>query len=317
MKKIFTIIFISFFMIVSLSAETYNTIKGFDSEGYTRNDSNNFGVNKKWKIKNINKNNLLSTPYVDSSLKVYDFADILTSDEESEIITNIKNYINKTNMDMVIVTIDMPYSSDNENETYAADFYDYNDFGIDYENYSGVLLLRNVYSEDPYFNVYTFGEAQLYYSYDNCENMLDDIYPYLRNKDYLTGFNLFISDFSKYYDSGYKTTAYYLDENGILVKKYKPPYLGANIIAIITTIVSMIVMINKNVMVKAAINANEYLDKRSINYSNKKDNLIKSFTTHHYVSSSSGGSGHSSGGSFHSSIGSSGGGHSFGGGRHG
>ena len=76
-------------------------------------------------------------------------------------------------------------------------------------------------------------------------------------------------------------------------------------------------MINRNVMVKAATNANEYLDKKSINYSNKKDNLIKSFTTHHYVSSSSGGSGHSSGGSFHSSIGSSGGGHSFGGGRHG
>ncbi len=51
-------------------------------------------------------------------------------------------------------------------------------FGLDDEYYSGVLLLRNTYESNPYFNIYTFGEAQLYFTYERLENVLDDIYPY-------------------------------------------------------------------------------------------------------------------------------------------
>ena len=63
--------------------------------------------------------------------------------------------------------------------------------------------------------------------------------------------------------------------------------------------------------------AEEYIDSKSINISNKEDTFISSHTTHYTTSSSSSSGGHSSGGSFHSSSGSSGGGHSSGGGRHG
>jgi hypothetical protein len=80
-------------------------------------------------------------------------------------------------MDMVFVSINLPYTIDKQNEEFAADFYDYNDFGINFESYSGVLLLRNTYEQDPYFNVYMFGKAQLYYSFARSESMLDNMYP--------------------------------------------------------------------------------------------------------------------------------------------
>ena len=38
MKKLLIVLFISFFMITNIFADTYNTIKGFDSEGYTRRE---------------------------------------------------------------------------------------------------------------------------------------------------------------------------------------------------------------------------------------------------------------------------------------
>ena len=42
-----------------------------------RNASNKWGVNKHWNINSGNLDNVKSVPYVDSSLKVYDFADII------------------------------------------------------------------------------------------------------------------------------------------------------------------------------------------------------------------------------------------------
>ena len=107
----------------------------------------------------------MQTPYIDSSLKIYDFAGILKEEEITELKTQIDTFKNLTNMEIVILTIDMPYSYDSKNEEVAADFYDYNDFGINTEQYDGVLFLRNNYSSDRYFNIYTFGEAQLYFDY--------------------------------------------------------------------------------------------------------------------------------------------------------
>ena len=69
-------------------------------------------------------------------------------------------------MEMVFVSIDMPYNYDSKNEEFAADFYDYNDFGLNFDKYNGILLLRNNYSSDRYYDIYTFGDAQLYFKVD-------------------------------------------------------------------------------------------------------------------------------------------------------
>ena len=176
MKKILTFILASLLLVTPVFAM---------EDGSARIELNNYGVNKKWVINENNLDNVLNTPLVDSSKKIYDYAEILTDEEIEELYAKINEFIELTKMDMVILTVDMPYTYDSQNEDFAADFYDYNDFGLNFEHYSGVLLLRNAYSVDPYFNVYTFGEAQLYFDYYRCENMLDDIYPYVKGKSYL------------------------------------------------------------------------------------------------------------------------------------
>ena len=297
-----------------------------------RNELDNLGVNKHWNINENNRQNVLNTKYVDAEEKIYDYSDILTEEEEKEIKEKIDKYIEHTNMDMVFVSINLPYTIDKQNEDFAADFYDYNDFGLNFESYSGVLLLRNTYEQDPYFNVYMFGKAQLYYTFDRSESMLDNIYPYFKGQEYLTGLNIFIDNYTSYFDQGIPNEMenyyvdkdsilhqipknYYIDENNVLHKKpYKAPWTIITIIDTIITLITTSVLIHKNKMVKQKLVTKNYIDKNGVTFTRRENNLIKEYVTHVTHDTSSGGSG---GGGFSSSIGSSGGGHSSGGGRHG
>ena len=283
---------------------------------YERNSGNNYGVKK-----NISIDDKLyyieKTKLVDASEKIYDFSDILTDAEEKELYEKIQKFIKHTNMDMVILTDSVPYAYDSENDDYAVDFYDYNDFGINYEKYDGVIFFRNTYSEDPYYGVYMTGNAQLYFSESRYNSTLDNIYYYIRNKQYLTAFNKFLDEFTEYYDMGipseYKDA--YLDDYGFIIipRHYNPPFLIALIVSLVATTITMIVLVKKNKMVYKATEAYEYLNKDSIKYNRKESHLVSTNTTRHYNPPSSSGS--SSGGG-HSFSGSSGIGHS-GGGRHG
>lgn len=283
-----------------------------------RNSSENYGVNKKWNITDNNINNIINTPYVDASEKIYDFAEIITPVEEMELKAEILAFIADTGMDMVILTDSRQYTYDDENETYAVDFYDYNDFGIEDDNYDGVILYRNAITGDPYYNVYTFGDAQLYFTYERCETMLDAIYPYISTGDYYNGFHIYINYMKNFYSEGIPSSYdhYYVDEDGYLHKKYEIPFAVATLISAITSAIAISVMIKKNKMVKSATRAAEYMDTSSVLYTERSDRFITSHTSSYTVSSSSSGG---SGGGFSggSRSGSSGGGHGGGGGRHG
>ena len=299
MKKIYLVL-ISLFLGISIVTASTNTIPRTDDD---------LGVNKKWNITEQNINNVKRTPRVNASEKIYDFAEVLTEDEEKTLYDAIDEYIGYTKMDMVILTIDKEFS-DYEIEDYAADFYDYNDFGIDFDKYSGIILVRNVNSYNRFFNIYTFGNAQLYYDYDTCELILDAIYDDLKNDRYLNGFNSFISLSRSYYDRG-PDTDYYVDDDGYIHKNYQLPIGLALIVSGITTLVTMIVLVKKNKMVKKETQAGVYMNHDSVRYNRQVDQFLHSHTTFYTVSSSSGGGG----GGSHS--GSSGGGHGGGGGRHG
>lgn len=287
-----------------------------------RTESNNYGVNKNFKITEKNKNNVLKTPLVDASKKIHDFSKVLTDDEIEALEDKIKEFTKKTDMDLVIVTVNLPYTIDKENEDYAADFYDYNDFGIDFENYSGVLLLRNTYEKDRYYNAYMFGKAQLYYNLSKIDNVLDDIYSDLSNDNYLEGFSLFIDLMYDGYEKGIpdELKGYTISDNGTLVappKVYEIPWKIALIISTIFTAIATIIAAAKHKMVHKSFEAKNYLNKDSFKITMDNEHLLKSVTTHHRISDNSFGGGGSSGGGISSSIGSSGGGHTSGSGRHG
>ncbi len=282
---------------------------------YERSEDN-LRVNKKWDINSRNIDNVLNTPSVDASEKVYDFADILTDEEEKEVKSLIDDFIDRTGFDMVFVSDSFTYYDDEDNEEYASDFYDYNDFGLDDEHYSGIILFRNANEADPYYGAYYFGEAQLYYPPERYNLILDDIYNNFSQKNYLPGIKMFLEMSELYYNNGIPSSMndYYIDDMGYLQKHYNPPILLGIVISTIITAIVIGVLVKKNKMIAQETKAYEYLDPKSISYTVKRDQFITSHTSSYSISTSSGGS--SGGGSFHSSSGSSGGGHS-GGGRHG
>lgn len=311
MKKIFKII-LTVILLISFN-NIYASTKVLE-----RNENNNYGVNKKIEITESRLEHIKKTKYVNANEKIYDFSNILTDDEEKELYSKIQEFIEKTNMDMVILTDNVPYNYDEKNEEYAVDFYDYNDFGINSEKYDGVIFFRNTYPSDRNYGIYMTGNAQLYFTDYRNDNTLDKIYYYISGDSYLTGITMFINDFISYYEAGipeeYNNS--YVDDNGnlIYVKKYYPPFIFAGILSLIVTIITIVVMVSRNKMVYKAREANEYLDKNSIKYNRKDSHLVSSNTTRHYNPPSSSSS--SGGGSSHSFSGSSGIGHS-GGGRHG
>ncbi len=282
-----------------------------------RNESNNFGVNKKEiKITSSNKENVMATPYVDASEKIYDYADILTDQEEEYLYKKVQEFISTTNMDMVILTDSKSYNYDSQNETYATDFYDYNDFGLNLENYSGVLLYRNAYELDPYYNVYMFGNAQLYYDFDRSEEMLDAIYDDMRSQSYLSAFEDFVDIYTNFYEDGIPSSMrdYDIDEMGFMYKKYSYPWGWALLFSGIISLIYASIFIGRNKMVKKSREAQDYLAKEDIDIYKTVDQYLRSTTSSYTVSPSSSSSG---GGGGFSSGGSSGMGHSSGGGRHG
>ncbi len=307
MKKIWLIL-ISLFLGLSIVAASTNTTPRTDDD---------LGVNKKWNITESNIENVKRTPRVDASEKIYDFAEIMTEAEEKELYDKIKAYIDETNIDMVVLTIDKELS-DSEIEDYAADFYDYNDFGLNFEKYSGIILIINMNSYNRFYNIYTFGNAQLYYDYNTCESILDEIFYDIKNGNYYNGFSSFVESANYYFDRG-PDEDYYIDDDGYIKKnppKYVLPLIPAAGISGFITLIIMIVLIKKNKMVKKETLAAVYMDRSTVRYNKKVDQFLHSHTSSYTISSSSGGGGGGGGGGHSSHSGSSGGGHGGGGGRH-
>ncbi len=307
-----TLIIVTFISAYILLPTTVNA----EVKTYNREELKNYGVNKKWNINTNNKDNILKTYAVDSNQKVYDFSNILTDEEEQKLTDRMKKFTEKYKIDIVILTDNYQYTEDSQNTTFATDFYDYNDFGINYEKYDGVMLFRNTYEQNPYFDAYSFGNAQLYFYDTRLSNTLDYIYDDIHSEAYYSGFNKFIDKMEEYYNEG-KLTDYYVDESGFLQKQKTASYylkmIGLSmLIALVITGIIIYILIKKNKMVLKATKATVYMNKEKSKITNVQDNFITSNTTSYVISSDT-----SSGGGHSSSGGSSGGGFSSGGGRHG
>ena len=315
MKKIiFTIL--CFFLFMSMCNAEVKT--------YDRNVLENYGVNKKWEINESNRHNVMNTHAVDASEKIYDFEDILSETDEYFLKQMIDEFYETTGFDLIILTESFYNLDDDDNGDYAQDFYDYNDFGIDDKYYSGVVIFRNNYPGYPWYNVYSFGEAQYYYYSENysgrIEQTLDDVYNDMVAGNYRTAMSQIITDLTNYYRQGKEDGMedYTLDSNNMLVytPTYHPPILFVVIVSAIITYIYINSQVKKNKTVFLPRLAHDYFDNTGLAYFNKADMKYDSRISSYTVSSSSGSSGGGSRG-FSSSRGSSGGGRSGGGGRRG
>jgi len=331
MKKlkyiVFTLVALLFINVTSVSAEiitddnTDSITAASESEvvTYERKEEDNYGVKKHWNITNDNILNVKSTPLVDASQKVYDFAGVLTSEEIEKLKKKINVVEREINMAVVIVTYDN-LGSEGRIQTFADDFYDYNDFGINNEYYSGILAIRNI-STPRYYYVGTTGQAQLYFPQDRIDNILDSMYFGMHNDYYFNGFMDFLTAIENNYAKGlpdkYKDVT--MDKNGYIYDqfgnrttfesgRYDFPFSTAIGISSLVTLITILRMRSKNKMVKKLTDANEYIDSESMAIRVSNDKFVSSHTSSYTVSSSSGSGGGGFSGGHSSSSGSSHGG---------
>lgn len=255
-----------------------------------------------------NLDNILNTPAIDASEKIYDFADLLTPSEEEKIYQQVNQFINKTNFDLAIVTI-----NDNNKLSameYADDFYDYNDFGTDAE-YSGILFLIDMDTREIYMS--TTGKAIAMYSDSRIDMTLDAIYEEFSERHYMQGITKFVTIIENYDTMGLpsnKDSKYAISETGEIYREF--PWLIVFGAPLAITIIVIGIMIHKNKLVRVATSSREYLDKDSLKMRVVSDRLISTNTVAVPLSTSSssggGGSSHHSGSSGRSH---GGGGHRF------
>lgn len=258
------------------------------------------------------------TPKVDSSKKIYDFADLLSNNEERELLDYVESFINKYNMDMALVTInENPYGvSDYGSKVYAQDFYYYNRFGIG-TSHDGVILLIDM--ANRYIYMATKGNAMLVFDDNRIDNITEVAYNYLKNGNYFQGYKVMIDKASSYAKSGIAdSNKYYcIDKDGEPYKcKEKPREVNLGIsllVGLLGSLIPAFIHTRKYRGIKLATEANSYLKDTNIDV--KTDQFLTTFTSRIRRSHDSGGS--SGRGGFGGSSTSHGSGGSFGGGgRH-
>ena len=202
---------------------------------YERNENNHYGVNKKWSINDNNLEKILKTPYVNADERIYDFANILDYQTINSLNLLIEDFEKETGFTFVFISTNNYYVNDIDHENYAVDFYDYNDFGINDDHYSGVLLYRNATSLSPYYALYTFGDAQLYFDNQRINEILDSVYNDFILKNYSQGIDTIFKKLNSYYDKGIDSRLKdsYINDMGHLVYKepFNIPWILAFIIA--------------------------------------------------------------------------------------
>lgn len=279
----------------------------FASTNTKERTESNYLVPGNIKVTESNKDVILKTPAVNAEEKVYDFADLFTDSEESELYKQISEYISISNMDLAVVTI-------NENnkydvEKYADDFYDYNDFGIN-SSRDGILFLIDM--DKRQIHMTTTGKAIKMYDDNRIDSALDLVYQHMTDQEYYTGTSKFINRISEDFQAGVpasnKNMVIDKDGNVHIIKRVN--WFLLVIISLIVSIITIVILVAKNKLVRKATTAEEYLDKDSVKI-NGQDVFLSTHTTKHKIDHSSSGS--SGGSSYHG--GSSG--MSHGGGSHG
>lgn len=220
----------------------------------------------------------------DTSLKVYDYAQVLSIEEEEKLKKEIDLFIANHNMDMALVTVKYHEKIDTMN--YADDFYDYNGFGIGSNNDGLIFVIDFTFG---YTDIWmsTTGKAINLYTDARIDSILDSV-SFKKNRGYYEMLDTFIEESNYYANIGISS---YNNESKINFK-------NIIIISLVIPSIIILILILKNKMIKAAITASHYLIKDSVIINKRSDKFITTHTTSVRINdSSSGGSSTHSGSS--------------------
>ena len=245
-------------------------------ETYERTDDN-LKVHESIEVNSYNKQEILKTPSVDETKKVYDFADLIDEQNEIYLFNKTNEFIKNYNMDLVLVTIDDNWTTARK---YADNFYDYNYFGIG-KTFDGVLLLIDMDTREMYIS--TTGKAILMYNDYRIENVLDEMYNYIQNGNYFETFVRGIDKLEYFQKKGIPegNKNSYIDKNGDYVYKAVKtfPLFMFLFISSITATIVLVIFISKNKLVRKAHDAKEYMEKDNARVLKVQDRFITSHTS--------------------------------------
>jgi len=206
---------------------------------------------------------------------VVDSADILTAEQESQLLEKLEGLKSKYDMDFVVVTTDsIGFKTMTE---YADDYYDQNGYSQD-----GILMLVNMDPDNRGYIYSTAGKGITYFTDYGLYELEDNVYPYMVSGDYAGAFNRFADDADRMASEGAAGKPYdnYEPEQpdytpGNNARQFKPmsiviALIGGAIIALI--IVSA--MKSGHRSVAARTEAADYVVPGSLNITGSRDTFL-------------------------------------------
>lgn len=256
------------------------------------------------KDKEVERVNLVCT----ETERVFDYADVLTPEEEDSLRELIAEREKQTRCDIVLVTMNESledYAKQYDSSAYGSDwamikadnFYD--EYGFGWNKYQesddgdGVLLLDNWYRESDgkvHTWLSTSGRAMNIYSSEMISNLLDQVYNYIETSPY-EAYKAYVNTF-------------YEDMTGEIIIPWFMVFIIPTIVAILFICVNM-----SGKEGRKTTKASTYVEGSGANFKVRSDQFIGRTVTQRQIPQSSGSSG---GGGAHVSAG----GHSHGGGGH-
>ena len=234
--------------------------------------------------------------------RVFDYADVLTTEEENKLRELIAETEPQIGCDIVLVTIDdSNLASDYYMMNYADDFYDDAMFGWNEPWGDGALYLDN-WGRDAYGYAYswfsTCGKVEYKYSTEMINSLVDKVCAKVNDDPY----------------GAYVTYIKTLKRDMSSNVDVPIPWTGAPLAGLIAAAVFIFV----NLPTKAGqvtTGKQTYVKNEDVKMLNQEDTFLSKSVTHVKISTSSGGSGGGGGGGGHH-VSSGGHSHGGGGGRH-
>lgn len=201
---------------------------------------------------------------LDNTLKLYDYAQILKDNEEEKIRNDINKYINKYNIDMVVITV--KYHTQPTTEDYVNAFYNKNEFGKGI-NKNGIVIVFDLMKDDMLIK--TFGKVKGYYSENEINKILNEVND---ENNYYKKFKKFITYSNKYVEE-YEVN----EEQDVNIFSYVN-YILITILSIIIPIIVISVLILKNKTVRKQYTADYYIVEESVIINVKEDKYVTTNT---------------------------------------
>lgn len=236
--------------------------------------------------------------------RLVDNADLLSSYEESSLLSTLDSLSEQHSCNIVILTVD---EHTGPIQDFADDYFDYNGFGCDYDG-AGILFMLSM--SDREWAISTSGDGIAAFTDYGQEKMMDALYEPLGDGDYYAAFNKYAEICDRYlamYESG---TAF---DVGMSMPKTASETAGemfmSFILSLIVAFIVIMIMKSKLKSVKMNVGASGYQTKSGLKLSINRDSFVNKTLTKTPIPKSSD-SGRSGGGSsvHHSSSGSSHGG---------